>query len=184
MCMEYSKYWLFRLAFECRYYSLGLKGEQLETQEKQKIIRYSFQLNSQFKVYCIKSYISINNLPSSATAAPRACLGKLKLEFQEKNQYESSLQEYLTRFCYMKYNIRLLLLYLRTSPCAAMFHCKHPGGPRIIIYKINHDHKQSISKFSVWPSVSTREKRNVFPTYLQLLLHICTVQSEINREKS
>ena len=36
------------------------------------------------KVYCIKSYISINKLPSSETAAPRACLGKLKLEFKEK----------------------------------------------------------------------------------------------------
>ena len=27
--------------------------------------------------------MSINNLLSSETAAPRACLGKLKLEFQE-----------------------------------------------------------------------------------------------------
>ena len=35
------------------------------------------------KVYYIKSYISTNNLLSSATAAPRACLGKLKLKFQE-----------------------------------------------------------------------------------------------------
>ena len=51
------------------------------------------------------------------------------------------------KFWHLIASIQILLLYLLTSPCAAMFHCKHPGGPRIIIYKINHEHKQSISNF-------------------------------------
>ena len=82
--------------------------------------------------------MSIKNLLSSETAAPRACLGKLKLEFQEIISMKVAES-------YLKSSIKFLLLYLLTSPCAAMFHCKHPGGPRIIIHQINYEHKQLMS---------------------------------------